>query len=205
MARSRLVCLALALVTLLVYLPVWQHGFVLYDDPDYLTENRVVQNGLTWHGINWAFTTWHAHNWHPLTWLSHMLDCELFGLDPGAHHLVSVIFHIANAVLLLFVLIRLTGGLWQSAFAAALFALHPLHVQSVAWAAERKDVLSTFFFLLTLSLRAWCSPRLPSPPKRNCGTGRTTNLCFLAPWLSPRTTRLRTLTWGSLWNSRANC
>jgi protein O-mannosyl-transferase len=150
MARSRLVCLALALVTLLIYLPVWRHGFVLYDDPDYLTENRIVQNGLTWHGIKWAFTTWHANNWHPLTWLSHMLDCELFGLDPGPHHLVSVMFHIANAVLLLFVLLRLTHGLWQSAFVAALFALHPLHVQSVAWAAERKDVLSTFFFLLTL-------------------------------------------------------
>ena len=150
MVRPRFVGLALALLTLLLYLPIYRHGFVLYDDPDYLTENRIVQGGLTWNGLKWAFTTLHASNWHPITWLSHMLDCELFSLDAGAHHLVSVLFHAVNASLLFALLLRLTGGLWPSAFVAALFAWHPLHVESVAWASERKDVLSAFFFLLTL-------------------------------------------------------
>jgi tetratricopeptide (TPR) repeat protein len=142
--------LLLALVTLLAYLPASRDGFVNYDDQDYVTENSVVQKGLTWTGIKWAFTTSHASNWHPLTWLSHMADCELFGLNPGAHHLVNVLFHAANAVLLLVLLLRLTGELWPGAFVAALFAWHPLHVESVAWISERKDVLSTLFALLTL-------------------------------------------------------
>jgi tetratricopeptide (TPR) repeat protein len=142
--------LLLALVTLLVYLPASRDGFVYYDDQDYVTENSVVQKGLTWTGIKWAFTTGHASNWHPLTWLSHMADCELFGLNPGAHHLVNVLFHTVNAVLLLLLLFRMTGALWPAAFVAALFAWHPLHVESVAWISERKDVLSTFFALLTL-------------------------------------------------------
>ena len=142
--------LLLALVTLLVYLPASRDGFVNYDDQDYVTENSVVQKGLTWTGIKWAFTTGHASNWHPLTWLSHMADCELFGLNPGAHHLVNVLFHTVNAVLLLLLLFRMTGALWPAAFVAALFAWHPLHVESVAWISERKDVLSTFFALLTL-------------------------------------------------------
>ena len=142
--------LLLALVTLLVYLPASRDGFVNYDDQDYVTENSVVQKGLTWTGIKWAFTTGHASNWHPLTWLSHMADCELFGLNPGAHHLVNVLFHTVNAVLLLLLLFRMTGALWPAAFVAALFAWHPLHVESVAWISARKDVLSTFFALLTL-------------------------------------------------------
>jgi len=142
--------LLLALVTLLVYLPASRDGFVNYDDQDYVTENSAVQKGLTWTGIQWAFTTGHASNWHPLTWLSHMADCELFGLNPGAHHLVNVLFHTVNAVLLLLLLFRMTGALWPAAFVAALFAWHPLHVESVAWISERKDVLSTFFALLTL-------------------------------------------------------
>ena len=142
--------LLLALVTLLVYLPASRDGFVNYDDQDYVTENSVVQKGLTWTGIKWAFTTGHASNRHPLTWLSHMADCELFGLNPGAHHLVNVLFHTVNAVLLLLLLFRMTGALWPAAFVAALFAWHPLHVESVAWISERKDVLSTFFALLTL-------------------------------------------------------
>ena len=150
MVRPRFVGLALALLTLLLYLPIYRHGFVLYDDPDYLTENRMVQGGLTWNGLKWAFASLHASNWHPITWLSHMLDCELFGLDAGAHHLVSVLFHAVNASLLFALLLRLAGALWPSAFVAALFAWHPLHVESVAWASERKDVLSAFFFLLTL-------------------------------------------------------
>ena len=157
----RLTGLLLALVTLVIYLPVRQHGFCVYDDGDYVTQNQMVQNGLTWTGVKWAFTTWFASNWHPLTWLSHMLDCELFGLDPGAHHLVSVLFHAANAVLLFALLFRLTrlreeatatpaGANWAAAMVAALFAWHPLRVESVAWAAERKDVLSTFLELLAL-------------------------------------------------------
>ena len=150
MSRPRLIGLLLALITLLVYLPVAHDGFVNYDDQDYVTENSVVQKGLTWTGIKWAFTTGHASNWHPLTWLSHMADCELFALNPGAHHLANVLFHTANVVLLFLLLLRLTGALWPGAFIAALFAWHPLHVESVAWISERKDVLSTFFALLTL-------------------------------------------------------
>ena len=150
MSHPRLMGLLLALVTLLVYLPAARDGFVNYDDQDYVTENSVVQKGLTWTGIKWAFTTSHASNWHPVTWLSHMADCELFGLNAGAHHLVNVLFHTANVVLLFLLLLRLTGELWPAAFVAALFAWHPLHVESVAWISERKDVLSTFFALLTL-------------------------------------------------------
>jgi tetratricopeptide (TPR) repeat protein len=149
-ARPRLIGWSLALVTLLVYLPVCRCNFLVYDDNDYVTENQVVQNGLTWAGVKWAFTTWHAGNWHPLTWLSHMLDCELFGLNPGAQHLVNVLFHAANTVLLFVLLLRLAGSLWPGALVAALFAWHPLHVESVAWISERKDVLSTFFALLAL-------------------------------------------------------
>jgi len=150
MFRPRVIGLLLVLATLLVYLPVCHYNFVSFDDNDYITENQVVQNGLTWAGIEWAFTTWHASNWHPVTWLSHMLDCELFGLNPGAHHLVNVLFHAANAVLLFGLLFRMTNRLWPSAFVAALFAWHPLHVESVAWISERKDLLSTFFGLLAL-------------------------------------------------------
>jgi len=150
MSRPRLIGLLLALITLLVYLPAARDGFINFDDQDYVTENSVVQKGLTWTGIKWAFTTGHASNWHPITWLSHMADCELFGLNAGAHHSVNALFHTANAVLLLLLLFRLTGALWPSAFVAALFAWHPLHVESVAWISERKDVLSTFFALLTL-------------------------------------------------------
>ena len=150
MFRPRLIGLLLALITLLVYLPAAYHGFSIFDDDDYVTENHVVQNGLTWAGVKWAFTTWHASNWHPLTWLSHMLDCELFGLNAGAHHSVNVLLHAANAVLLFGLLFRLTNVLWPSAFVATLFAWYPLHVESVAWISERKDVLSTFFALLAL-------------------------------------------------------
>ena len=149
-ARPRLIGLLLALGTLLAYLPVGHYGFVVYDDSDYVTENPVVQNGLTRAGVAWAFTTGCAGNWHPLTWLSHMLDCELFGLNAGAQHLVNVMFHAANVILLFALLLRLTNRLWPGAFVAALFAWHPLHVESVAWISERKDVLSTFFGLLTL-------------------------------------------------------
>ena len=150
MSRPRLIALLLALATLLVYLPVTHFSFLNYDDDDYVTNNHEVQNGLTWAGVKWAFTTVHASNWHPLTWLSHMADCEWFGLNPGAHHFVNALGHAANAALLFVLLLRLTNALWPAALVAALFAWHPLHVESVAWIAERKDVLSTLFALLTL-------------------------------------------------------
>jgi tetratricopeptide (TPR) repeat protein len=140
----------LALGVVVFYWPLFDYGFIDYDDPQYVYENPHVTSGLDWHGVAWAFTTFHASNWHPLTWFSLMLDAQLFGVHPGVYHAVNVLFHAANSVLLFWLLKSLTGSLWRSGFVAALFAFHPLHVQSVAWIAERKDVLSTFFFLLTL-------------------------------------------------------
>ena len=148
--RPNVLCLLLAAVTLAVFLPVARHGYVNYDDSDYVTTNTHVQSGLKWENVVWAFQSGHASNWHPLTWISHMLDVQLFGEKAGAHHLVSVAFHIANTMLLLLLLRRMTGSIWRSFMVAALFALHPLHVESVAWISERKDVLSGLFFLLTL-------------------------------------------------------
>ena len=150
MSRSRVVCVLLVLITLLVYLPVRHYAFVNYDDEMYVTGNPMVQAGLTWPGVQWAFTATVGGNWHPLTWLSLMLDCQLFGVNAGGYHLVNVLLHAASAALLFILLLRLTGALWQSAFIAALFAWHPLHVESVAWIAERKDVLCAFFGLLAL-------------------------------------------------------
>ena len=147
---AALICLALAVVTTALYLPMTHHDFVNFDDDDYITSNSHVQAGLTWAGLIWAFQTGTAANWHPLTWLSHMLDCQLYGLYAGGHHSTNLIFHVVNTLLLFLWLNQLTGALWRSAFVAALFAWHPLHVESVAWAAERKDVLSTFFWMLTL-------------------------------------------------------
>jgi tetratricopeptide (TPR) repeat protein len=140
----------LALITLILYWPVRHFAFNNYDDAQYLTENPSVQNGITIPAITWAFTTGYAGNWHPLTWLSHLLDVQLFGFNAGGHHFTNVLFHIANTLLLFLLLHRWTGALWRPAFVAALFAWHPLHVESVAWVAERKDVLSTCFWLLTL-------------------------------------------------------
>ena len=144
------ICAALAAVTLGVFWSVSGHEFLDFDDQDYVTQNAQVQSGLTWPGALWAFTTNHAGNWHPLTWMSHMLDVQLFGLNPGPPHLTNLALHIINSVLLLLLLQRMTGSLWRTAFVAGLFALHPLHVESVAWVSERKDVLSAFFFMLTL-------------------------------------------------------
>jgi tetratricopeptide (TPR) repeat protein len=140
----------LSLLVLLVFWQVGGHSFVNYDDSSYVYENPHVRGGLSKEGVSWAFTTFAAANWHPLTWISHMTDAQLFGLDAGWHHRVNVLFHLANTALLFLVLWRMTGGLWRSAFVAALFAVHPLHVESVAWVAERKDVLSTLFWLLTM-------------------------------------------------------
>jgi len=129
---------------------VLRNDFIKYDDSQYISDNPRVLNGLTWANAVWAFSTGYASNWHPLTWLSHMLDVELFGLNPRGHHLTNLLFHIANTLLLLLLLNRMTERDWCSFFVAALFALHPLHVESVAWVAERKDLLSGFFFFLTL-------------------------------------------------------
>ena len=126
------------------------NGFITYDDPYYVTKNPDVNTGLSLKNVKWAFTAMHASNWHPLTWISHMVDCELFGLDARAHHLANLGWHALNSLLLFALLRRLTGSTWRSWFVAALFAVHPMHVESVAWVSERKDVLSTFFFLLTL-------------------------------------------------------
>lgn len=145
-----IVVLFLTITTVTAFWQVRNYEFVILDDDKYVTENSHVRDGLTWEGFVWAFTTMHANFWHPLTWISHMLDCELYGLDSGGHHFTNLLIHLANTLLLFLVLERMTGALWPSAFVAAMFALHPLHVESVAWVAERKDVLSTFFFVLTI-------------------------------------------------------
>ncbi len=143
-----LAALALAGLVALAYGAVGGLGFVNFDDPRYVFQNPHVQRGLTFEGVAWAFTAFHAGNWHPLTWLSHMLDVELFGLDPGRHHLVNAVLHGAATLLLFGFLRGATGRTWPSALAAALFAVHPLHVESVAWISERKDVLGAIFWIL---------------------------------------------------------
>src|SRR5580692_8576916 len=149
--RAWLICLALALLTFGVYFDVLNCGFVLFDDYGYVRDNSFIQEGLTPYAVVWAFTAGYECNWHPLTWISHMVDWQLYGLNhPGGHHLTSLLFHIANTILMFLVLRRMTGALWRSAVVAALFAWHPLHVESVAWISERKDVLSTLFWLLTM-------------------------------------------------------
>ncbi len=148
--RFPVICALLAVATIAVYCQVFHNDFVNYDDPVYVTENTHVQHGLNAKSILWSFTSSNAQNWHPITWLSHILNCTMFGLNPSGHHAVSLLLHIANTLLLFGLLKKITGAFWQSAFTAAVFALHPLHIQSVAWVAERKDVLSTLFWLLTM-------------------------------------------------------
>jgi tetratricopeptide (TPR) repeat protein len=148
--RTTLISVFLVIATLGIYSLALPNQFVAFDDQDYVTANTHVQQGLTWASITWAFKTGYAGNWFPLTWLSHILDGQLFGLSPAGHHVTSVILHSANTLLLFLLLRRMTGAQWRSALVAALFALHPLHVESVAWVSERKDVLSSFFFFLTL-------------------------------------------------------
>ena len=144
--------MVLAVVTIAAYWPVFNADFVNYDDYDYVTENQHVLKGLSFDGVKWAFLMdENTANWHPLTWLSHMLDCELFGQNAGLHHLTNLIIHTTSTVVLLWVLASMTGSLWPSVFVAAAFALHPLHVESVAWVAERKDVLSGLFWVLTMA------------------------------------------------------
>jgi len=139
--------------TILVYWQAVSHDFIILDDQLYVSRNPEIQKGLTLTGLRWAFTsTGTSGNWHPLAWMSHMLDVELFGVNPAGHHFVNVLFHAANTLLLFLALCSMSGAIWRSAFVAAIFAVHPLHVESVAWVAERKDVLSTFFWMLTLLL-----------------------------------------------------
>ena len=146
-----LICLGLAAITFAVYWPTLQNSFTSYDDGLYITGNPHVIQGLTQDSIIWAFTHPHVHMWHPLTTLSHMLDCRLFGLNASGHHLTSLLFHIASALLVFLILTTLTKTVWPGAFIAAVFALHPVQVESVAWAAERKTVLSGLFWLLTMA------------------------------------------------------
>ncbi|MHC4459381.1 MAG: tetratricopeptide repeat protein, partial [Planctomycetota bacterium] len=148
--RNSLFCLLLAVITLCVYWQVTEHDFVSLDDGIYVSENQHVRAGLTIDSIQWAFRFTDIAYWHPLTWLSHMLDVQLFGLKPGLHHLTNLILHIFNGLLLFLILKSMTGYYWRSCFVAVLFALHPINVESVAWVAERKNVLSTFFWMLTL-------------------------------------------------------
>ena len=150
-----LIYILLAALTWGVFSQTIGHDFVAYDDQDYVYENREIAAGITWPGAVAAFTGSHARNWHPITTISHMLDCQIFGLNPAGHHLVNVLFHTAAVLLLFSVLHGMTGALWRSAFVAAVFAVHPLRAESVAWIAERKDVLSGVFFMLTLAAYAY--------------------------------------------------
>ena len=148
--RTMLLMLLLAVLAASPYARTGWHDYINFDDDLFVTENPVVRSGLTWEGVGWAVSTFHAANWLPLTWISHMLDVSIFGLDPGRHHLVNVLLHALSTALLFLALSRMTGAVWRSAFVAALFGVHPLHVESVAWIAERRDVLSGFFFMLVL-------------------------------------------------------
>ncbi len=152
---NAILCFLLAVVTLAVYGPAMGHSFVVLDDQDYVVANPHVHDGLSWNTIKWAFTSTEAANWHPLTWLSHALDYQLFALNAAGHHLDSVLIHAVNAMLLFLLLAWITKRVGPSLLVAALFALHPINVESVAWVAERKNVLSTLFFLLTIGAYAW--------------------------------------------------
>ena len=145
----------LVTITASVYWQVQHHDFVIFDDNEYITENPRIHDGLNTDSIIWAFTSFHSNNWHPLTWISHMLDVKYFGMNAGRHHLMNLFFHVANTLLIFLIFRKMTGSLWESAFVAALFAIHPMHVESVAWASERKDVLSTFFWMLTILSYIW--------------------------------------------------
>jgi tetratricopeptide (TPR) repeat protein len=153
--QSAVLCLLLVLLTLAFYNSIVHNGFTNFDDNGYITQNDHVRAGLSWSTVKWAFSSTEAANWHPLTWLSHALDYQLFKMNPAGHHYVTVLMHAANAVLLFLLLARATGFTWPSFFVAALFALHPVNVESVAWAAERKNVLSMLFFLVALHAYGW--------------------------------------------------
>ena len=153
--RPAILAAILAFATLLLYLPVAHHAFLDFDDIQYVSKNVHVRTGLRLENVIWAFKDVNTFYWHPVTWLSHMLDCQIFGLNSGAHHLVNVAIHVANLLLLFFLLRKATGSVWKSFIVAALFALHPLNVETVAWLAERKSLLSAFFSFLTFAAYGW--------------------------------------------------
>jgi len=164
MSRINLLILILLILTATtaVYWQTTQFDFVNFDDDKYIYENPYVKTGLSLENITWAFKSFHSGNWHPVTWLSHMLDCQIYGTgNPGLHHLTNLLFHLANTLLLFLVFLKITESPWPCLFVSALFALHPLHVESVAWISERKDVLSAFFWLLTMLAYTWYT-RAPS-------------------------------------------
>jgi Tfp pilus assembly protein PilF len=145
-----IICAVIVGGTLIAYEPIRHNGFVNFDDDKYVVENTNVHGGITRQSVIWAFTKSYSHNWHPITWLSHMLDYEIYGLKPLGHHITNLLIHIVNSLLLFLLLSRMTGAMWRSGFVAAAFALHPVHVESVAWIAERKDMLSGLFWMLTI-------------------------------------------------------
>lgn len=162
MSRYRSEIIVSFLLIIMTLAPYWQarnHEFINYDDDDYVTNNERVKAGWTWESLSWAFTTRVHKHWHPLTWVSHMTDCQFFGLNPAGHHLTSVFLHLLNTLLLFLILRRMTGALWRSAVVAALFAIHPLHVESVTWVADRKDLLSATFMVLAIWAYAYYSER----------------------------------------------
>ena len=177
-----LISISLAVVTLAAFAGIARDSFITLDDRAYIVANPFVQQGLSWSAIKWAFAGFHSGYWIPITWLSHMLDCQFFGLHPAGHHLVDLGFHVVDTILLFLLLHRLTARLWPSAFVALLFALHPMHVESVAWAAERKDVLSTFFFLLALMAYVHYSkcPSSSPPAARHSSLSYCLALLFFA-------------------------
>jgi protein O-mannosyl-transferase len=182
--RTTGVCLLLALGTALLYAPVLHFDFIKYDDQLYIINNPHVNQGLHWDQLGWCFQAGYASNWHPLTWMSHMLDCQMYGLKAGGHHATNVVIHILNAVLLFLVLRTTTGAFWRSTVVAALFAWHPLHVESVAWVSERKDVLSTLFWMLTIWAyvcyvrQSQAAPALSSQPTASRGPKATVFYCL---------------------------
>lgn len=154
-----LIFILIIVSTIAAYSQLPLNHFVLYDDPEYITDNSNILGGLTFKGVLWAFSEIYQGNWHPLTWVSHMLDVQLFGLNPVGHHATSLLLHLGNALFLFVILRKMTGALWQSAAVALFFALHPLHVESVAWAAERKDLLCALLWLLTMRGYLWYTER----------------------------------------------
>jgi tetratricopeptide (TPR) repeat protein len=170
--------LALFLVTLAVFWPAVSANFIWWDDPEYVTDNPRIWSGMTWDSVRWAFTTGHAANWHPLTWISHMLDCQLYGLTPWGHHLTNILLHAVNTSLLFLVLRQMTGATWRCLFVAAVFGLHPLRVESVAWVAERKDVLAAFFWILTMAAYAIWQKAAAADSRGGAGRYALVLVCF---------------------------
>jgi len=180
--QIHLIYILLAVITFIAFEPILHNSFISFDDDIYIYENSHITSGLTVENIIWAFKNIHANNYHPVTTLSHMLDCELYRINTAGHHFTSLLFHIANTMLLFVVLSRMTKRVWASAFVAALFAIHPLHVESVAWASERKDVLSTFFWLLTMLAYVRYVKKMQTAPllSRLCNSYYLLTLLFFA-------------------------